>query len=215
MIPDGATTWDLLNTWKVRRIISSNAQDWYKYARITRGREVRNGEIRLVVGVDKVSSWGIATSACNTSQTAFYVFKHDPTHLYKWDCVGGSGRVGPQKRDIADLIKDNVSPENQSIFIRSVNFTFSGKIWNDFSSTDIRQFGSSSGPDSHGNPDEPGNLSSYDPSSGAPGASSITPGSGSTFSALCRQTGTTQASLLDIPCVDFDPVERLGVSRPA
>ena len=105
MTPDGATTWDLRHLRRFRRIISCNAQDWYKHARITRGREVRNGEIRLV---DKVSSWGIATSACNTGQTASYVFKRDPTHLYKWDCVGGSGRVGPQKREIGDLIKDNV-----------------------------------------------------------------------------------------------------------
>jgi hypothetical protein len=106
---------------------------------ITRGRDVKNGDIRVVVGVDKVSSWGIATSACNTGQTASYVFKHDPTHAYKWDCIGGSGRVGPQKSEIHDLIEDNAVPQNQCVFVRTINFTLSGKMWNDFPSEAVQQ----------------------------------------------------------------------------
>lgn len=214
-MPDGATTRNLLNTRRVRLYISSNAEDWYKYARITRGREVGNGEIRLVVGVDKVSSWGIATSACRTGQTASYVFKRDPTHLYTWDCIGGSGRVGPQKREITDLIRDNTRPENQTIFIRTINFTLSGKMWNDFPSNDIGQSDSSERP---GNPDGSSGPGSHGPPSGVPGPSNTegrgfgSPGSGSTFAALCHQIGTTQASLSNIPRVKFDPVER-GVSR--
>ena len=128
VMPNGATTQNLLNTWGVRDTISSNAMDWYTYTRTIRGRYVKNGDIRVVVGVDKVSSWGIATSACNTDQTASYVFKHDPTHTYQWDCIGGSGRVGPQNREIRDLIEeDNDVPENQCVFVRTINFTLSGK----------------------------------------------------------------------------------------
>ena len=214
MMPDGATTRDLLDTQKVRHIISSNAQGWYKYARNTRGRVVGNGEIRLVIGVDKVSSWGIATSACSTGQTASYVFKHDPTHLYRWDCIGGSGRVGPQKREIGDLVENNILPENQSIFIRTINFTLSGKMWNDIPSNGIQQSGSferPSGPDSFGNPDASGGPGPSSGSSSTEGRGISSSGSGNTFSASSHRIGTTQASLFDFPCVLFDPVER-GVS---
>jgi len=39
-------------------------EHWYKYNTTDkRGRPVENGDIRIVVGCDKVSSWGIATLA--------------------------------------------------------------------------------------------------------------------------------------------------------
>jgi hypothetical protein len=138
-MPDGATTQNLLNTWPVRQIIIRDARVWYQYARYTRGRNVKDGDIRVVVGFDKVTSWGIATSTCNTGQTASFVLKHDSTHLYRWDCIGGSGRVGPQKDEIDDLIRDNTVPQNQCVFVRTLNFTVSGEIWDDLPSEAVQQ----------------------------------------------------------------------------
>ena len=140
-MPSGATTQDLLNTQVVYDIITSNADAWYHHARVTRGRDVKNGDIRVVVGVDNVTSWGIATSACNNDQTASYLFKHDQTQSSKWDCIGGSGRAGPHTSDIRDLIQgDNTVPRNQCVFVRTINFTVSGEMWNNFSSEVVEDF---------------------------------------------------------------------------
>jgi hypothetical protein len=132
IMPKGAKTEDLLNTWALEQVVSLNAREWFRYARYTRGRNVKNGCIRVVVGVDKVSAWGIATSSCNTGQTASFVFKRDSTHTYKWDCIGGSGRVGPQQDEIQDLMEldDGITtPQNQCAFVRTMNCTLSEKIW--------------------------------------------------------------------------------------
>jgi hypothetical protein len=201
-MPDGATTQNLLNTWGVRDTISKKAKDWYQYARFTRGRYVKNGDIRVVVGIDKVSSWGIATSACSTGQTASYIFKHDPIHTYKWDCIGGSGRVGPQRTEIQDLIENNIVPQNQCVFVRAINFTLSGKSWNDFPSEAVQHLVQQPGSES-------GRFFSRDSSSnrGRPRGGHGSAGSGGTSSSHTRQ-----ACSHDSESVNFDPVE-LGVSR--
>ena len=199
IMPDGATTKDLRNTRRLRYAISSNAKDWYTYARDTRGRDVRNGEIRVVVGVDKVSSWGIATSTCNTGQTASFVFKPDSGQFYRWDCVGGSGRVSPQPREI---IEDNVVPQNQCVFVRTINFTLSGKMWNNPPSETVEQLGPGSG--NFGNRYS---TSSNRGSRGGHGRSA----SGNQSSGY--QAASMQESLQWNQSVNFDPVE-VGVSRP-
>jgi hypothetical protein len=199
-MPDGAATQDLLNTWVIRDTISSNAEDWYEYARRRRGRDVKNGDIRVIVGVDKVSSWGIATSACNTGQTASYVFKHDPNHNYKWDCIGGGGRVGPHESELLGLIEDNTVPQNQCVFLRTINFTFSGKMWKNFPSEAVEELGPGSG--SFDYPD----LGSSSRGRSREGQGST--GTGSTSS----QPGSTQSSFNCTPSVNFEPVE-LGVSH--
>ena len=198
-MPDGATTQNLLNTRGVRSIISSNAKYWYTYATETRGRDIKSGDIRVVVGIDKVSSWGIATSACNAGQTASYVFKHDPTHAYKWDCMGGSGRVGPLKVETHDLIEENAVLENQCVFVRTMNFTLSGKIWNDFPSEAVQQPVQGSGKSSR--------RGSAFGNRGGPRGRQSSSGRGSTSSG--HQPGSTQGTSYCL--VNFDPVE-LGVS---
>jgi hypothetical protein len=141
IMPKGAKTEDLFNTWALDRVVSLNAREWFRYARYTRGRNVKNGGIRVVVGVDKVPSWGIATSTCNTGQTASFVFKCDSTHTYRWDCIGGSGRVGPQEGEIEDLKDDDiVTPQNQCAFVRTMNCTLSEKAWRKMlSESDVTQ----------------------------------------------------------------------------
>jgi len=132
MMPDGATTQNLLATVQIQQCISENAQIWYDYARNERGRAVSNGDIRVVIGTDKVKSWGIATCTCNADQTATLTFKRDTCRnrtRYCWDCTGGSGKVGPSGTEIRDLRQSN--PENQCVFVRTMNFTVSGEIWYD------------------------------------------------------------------------------------
>jgi len=205
ILPEGATTEDLLNTRGVRSTISSNAKDWYTYAKEIRGRsDIKKGDIRVVVGIDKVSSWGIATSASNTGQKASYVFKHDPTHAYEWDCTGGSGRVGPQKSEIRDLIGDDDHvPENQCVFVRTINFTFSARIRNEVSSDSaVYQTGL-----------VPGYFDRRYSASGNRGGSKGRRGSsGRGNSSSGHQPHSMQGPLDCIESLKFDPVEP-GVSR--
>ena len=58
IMPKGATTQNLLNsdTWLVRQIVIRNAKVWYQYATYTRGRKIKDGDIRVLVGFDKVTS---------------------------------------------------------------------------------------------------------------------------------------------------------------
>jgi hypothetical protein len=145
IMPDGARTQDLLNTRGVRDAISSNGEEWYRYAKNIRGREIKNGDIRVVIGVDKVSSWGMAASACNSGRAVSYVFKHDSVNAHKWDCTGESGRTGPQSREIRDLIEDGAIPQNQCVFVRTINFSLSKKMWKNISSEVLEELDSGSG----------------------------------------------------------------------
>lgn len=156
IMPDGAKTQNLLNTWQVRQTIIRDARVWYQYAKYTRGRDVRDGDIRVVIGFDKVNSWGIATSTCNTGQTASFMLKHDSTHVYRWDCIGGSGRVGPRKDEIDDLrvAENDVIPQNQCVFVRTLNFTVSGKIWDDLQLESVLRLESGSRPGHRNSPSD-------------------------------------------------------------
>ena len=199
-MPDGAVSEDLQNTEGICHLIASNAAEWYKYATVTRGRKVKNGDIRVVVGVDKASSWGIATSACNATQTAVYEFKHDPIHTYRWNCSAGSGRAGPHKSDIRDLIQDNKVPKNQCIFVRTMNFTLSGEMWNNFPSEAVQESDPGSGGFGAGGSDSINRgRSRGGPADGTGGTSSG------------HQPSSAPGGLNFAPSVIFDPVE-LGVS---
>ncbi len=130
-MPDGASTEDLLNELHIHQYISANIQNWYDYARNERGRNIKTGDIRVVIGVDKVTSWGIATSTCNSGQSASFMFIGSQSRSYRWDCTGGSGRVGPDEIGISDLRQNNITPQNQCVFVRTMNVTLSGEIEDD------------------------------------------------------------------------------------
>ena len=199
-MPDGAISEDLQNTESICDLIANNAAEWYKYATVTRGRKVKNGDIRVVVGVDKASSWGIATSACNTAQTASYEFKHDPIHAYRWNCTAGSGRVGPRKSEIRDLMQDNPVPKNQCVFVRTMNFTLSGEMWRNFPSDAVEEADPGLGNFSTGG---------FDSTKERRSGGGRGDGTGSTSSG--HRPSSTPGGFNCAQSVNFDPVE-LGVS---
>jgi len=168
IMPDGATTEDLLNHKLVKKYIAKNAESWYTYIKEERGREVENGDIRLVVGFDKVASWGIATFASTTvEQQVRLEFKTNDSdqaasRTYTWNCVGGgSGRVGPDEEEMDDLRMPNDPSatesklKNQTVFVRTLNFNLNGEAWDDLTIHKIRSSDRSNndfGPPSHQQP---------------------------------------------------------------
>jgi len=178
-MPDGATTEDLLNHEVVEEYIAKNAQSWYTYVRKKRGRKVKNGDIRLVIGFDKVASWGIATFANSVGEEVRLEFKSNhsdrvASRAYSWNCVGGgSGRVGPDEEEMDGLREPSEESvlKNQSVFVRTLNFNLKGEASDDSTIHEIR----SSDHSSH----DPRPPSSQQPPSGPSGSQSS---SGSTNS---------------------------------
>lgn len=126
---------------------------WYKYAKEVRGWSIKNGDLRVVVGVDKTSSWGMATFASRTEvrdvQLQFRQIDH-PEHggMYRWEYEGmvNAARVGPSRRQIDALIPPNTesqsqqlsSFENQCIFVRTLNTNLQDDTWEMMESEWIR-----------------------------------------------------------------------------
>jgi len=146
MMPEGATSHDLRNKRVLERYVAKNIRHWYEYAIVERGRsDVENGDIRLVVGCDKVSFWGIATFASAVEEKVSFEFKsgngNTAVRDYVWDShIGtGNGRVGPQEVEIRDLRTDAESPlQNQCVFVRTMNMNFSEKAWREVAACKVR-----------------------------------------------------------------------------
>ncbi|KJA19859.1 hypothetical protein HYPSUDRAFT_143195, partial [Hypholoma sublateritium FD-334 SS-4] len=62
-VPEGAVALDLENVPRFRAYAAANVENWYRYVNGPRGREAKNGEVRLVIGCDKTTSWGMASVA--------------------------------------------------------------------------------------------------------------------------------------------------------
>jgi hypothetical protein len=108
IMPHGAHTETLTNTLRFQRYISANAESWYRYVNYIRGREARNGDVRLVVGCDKASSWGMATFSNSTAQNFHMTFKAadeiGSSHSSEWECSGTvEARSGPDPEETEEL----------------------------------------------------------------------------------------------------------------
>jgi len=137
IMPDGAVTYNLLNHQPIREYFAKNVDSWYNYAIHTRGRTVRNGDIRVVIGCDKVISWGIATVSSDFEQNVRFEFKDISdgiaSRTYSFDRIGSGGsscRVGPLAAELQDLLQDtDTTPlQNQCVFVRTMNLTFAEEV---------------------------------------------------------------------------------------
>jgi hypothetical protein len=144
-MPEGAVSLDLENDAGFSDYLEANVWKWYEYVSRVRGRrDIRNGQIRLVIGCDKTTTWGIATvpgmSQQSTTKLRFKPLDttHSSTALYTWECSGMvEERVGPH-RDEIDVMRntdDGGHPEldttlrNQCLFVRTMTATFSHDEW--------------------------------------------------------------------------------------
>ena len=129
----------------------ANAANWYRFLNGPCGREVKNGDIRLVVGSDKTTSWSITTfPAANQTQQNSCRFKFGPSEgdsasAYRWPDNSGVAevRTGPDSNEIDELRIDSDPPdvqfENQCLFVRALSVTLTDDIWADIHTL---QFGS-------------------------------------------------------------------------
>ena len=144
-MPQGARSEDLGNFARFREYAAANVADWYKFVNGPRGREAKNGDVRLVVGFDKTTSWGIATFANQTQQNScrlrFGPSEGDSASTYTWSENSGvtDVRAGPDSDEGDELRIDGDPPdvqfENQCLFVRTLNVTLTDDVWADIHST--------------------------------------------------------------------------------
>lgn len=133
VMPDGAVSEDLTSTDIISTYVARNAKSWYGLVTEARGIDIGDGEIRLVVGVDKVSTWGIATFSQGTGDSRLE-FKFEDNSRgdppYRWYAGGhGHGRVGPREMEMSDLRQTTDTPLcNQCIFMRTLNYNIRGDV---------------------------------------------------------------------------------------
>ncbi|KAJ7483242.1 hypothetical protein FB451DRAFT_102519 [Mycena latifolia] len=61
LLPDGASRWDLRDLQVFRNYALKHAQSWYEFVNGVLGRMVANGDLYLVTGVTKSTTWSVAS----------------------------------------------------------------------------------------------------------------------------------------------------------
>ena len=148
-MPKGAIALDLENVPLFREYVTANVAKWYKFVNGERGREAKNGDIRVVIGCDKTTSWGMAAILNGTQQKAcqlkFKILEEPRAKLsgtpYTWEYSGmAEVRVGPDVKEINALRNGDGDPfdtsppseeefSNQCLFVRTLNATLNEEAW--------------------------------------------------------------------------------------
>ncbi|KAF8157956.1 hypothetical protein B0H34DRAFT_436166 [Crassisporium funariophilum] len=149
-MPEGANSEELENFGRFREYAAANVEHWYEFVNGPRGREAKNGDIRLVVGCDKSTAWGIAIFANHTQQQndcrLTFSAAVEPSggvigRTYSWAYSGmAEVRAGPDPREVNELKQGdgtrNASSddgyENQCLFVRTLNITMRDNVWAKF-----------------------------------------------------------------------------------
>uniref|UniRef100_A0A8H7XWW5 Uncharacterized protein n=1 Tax=Psilocybe cubensis TaxID=181762 RepID=A0A8H7XWW5_PSICU len=140
-MPEGAYKEELNNISKFRNHIAIHAESWYRFANGPCGREIQNGDLRLVIGCDKTTYWGIATFYDVVQQKNLrlhYVARQGadgrriPDKTYSWEHNGGAEvRVGPDREENDDILSEPGQGPllNQCLFLRTLTVTLSEDLW--------------------------------------------------------------------------------------
>jgi len=143
-MPQGAYHEDLKNIRRFREYALIHAESWYVYANGPCGREIGNGDLHLVTGCDKTTSWGIATyshlQSTRPEDNVSLRFnpvgnerqgRHSLYTTYGWDYEGvAEVKSGPEEGELMDLgLNGSVPPRNQCTFIRSLTLAFRDDDW--------------------------------------------------------------------------------------
>ena len=211
--PRAARSEDLRNRKRFREYAEANVAEWYKFVNGPRGREAENGDVRLVYGFDKTTSWGMATFVNHTQVTQqngcrlkFGPLEGDSS-TYTWLEISGviDARAGPDANENDELRIGSDSPDfqfdNQCLFVRTLNITLTDDVWVDVHSS----LGSV-----HVDPRHDGDHSASNP----PQSSSPSTGGGSNLSSSPgAQYGTQRAtdSIHGLGNVDLATVNNRGM----
>ena len=148
-MPNGAYHEDLLSLEKFLSVKSKDVVEWYRFTIGTRRRHIKNGQLRLVTGCDKTSSWGIATYSDlrGPATLSLAADSTQPPVEYTWNYEGrvtANLKAGPKSEESLDSAgREEYPPDsrNQCTFLRSFTFTLAEDVWKEMLST-VTQDGS-------------------------------------------------------------------------
>jgi hypothetical protein len=125
LLPDGASRANLRPLNKFRNYAVKHAQRWYEFVNGSLERRVENGDLYLVTGTDKSSSWSIAavenqSEDCRISLKlkAAQVGVAQTSCLWEWETASSFADSGPRRP-----LEEQSWGENQTVFLRGYKVT--------------------------------------------------------------------------------------------
>ncbi|KAJ7469877.1 hypothetical protein B0H11DRAFT_1392377 [Mycena galericulata] len=120
LLPDGASRTDLRRLKRFRDSAFKNAQRWYAFVNGDLERMVENGDLYLVTGTDKSSSWSVAavenhSEDCRISLKlkAAQVGSAGTSCTWEWETASSFADSGPRRRP-----GDGEWSDNQTVSLR-------------------------------------------------------------------------------------------------
>ncbi|KAJ7471527.1 hypothetical protein B0H11DRAFT_1371391 [Mycena galericulata] len=125
-LPHGARLEKLANLESMKQHVAKNAESWYTYINDVRGRGLANGDLYLVTGCEKSSSWGMA-SFHSIHEEFQLTFKPtaDANAAYKYRWKGIHGRKNPARTKTSKP----ALMINQTTFVHGFSISLGGGIW--------------------------------------------------------------------------------------
>ncbi|KAF7345423.1 Tkl tkl-ccin protein kinase [Mycena venus] len=125
LLPDGASRWDLRPQQLFRDYALKHAENWYTFVNGNLRRMAGNGDLYLVTGVTKSTSWGVAAVENHSSEgklslklKAAQIGNGSATYTWEWESAGSSVNAGPRRRAGEEEWRDN-----QTVFLRGFKVT--------------------------------------------------------------------------------------------
>jgi hypothetical protein len=129
LLPDGASRWDLRPQQLFRDYALKHADNWYAFVNGNLQRMVGNGDLYLVTGVTKSTSWGVAAIENHSGERqislrlkAAQISNFGATCAWEWESSGSSVDSGPRHRPGEEEWRDN-----QSVFLRGFKVALRSK----------------------------------------------------------------------------------------
>ncbi|KAJ7661321.1 hypothetical protein DFH06DRAFT_988381 [Mycena polygramma] len=120
ILPDGGSRTNLRRLQVFRDYALKHAHAWYAFVNGHLGRMVGSGELYLVTGVDKSSSWSVAAienvaEGCELSLKlkAAQAASGSASCAWEWECTSSFANSGPRRRP-----EEEAWTDNQTVFLR-------------------------------------------------------------------------------------------------
>ncbi|KAJ6568350.1 hypothetical protein DFH09DRAFT_1467258, partial [Mycena vulgaris] len=118
--PDGASRWDLLPLQRCRDYALKHGESWYAFVNGRLGRMIGSGDLYLVTGVIKSTSWSIAAienesgdGKVSLKLKAAQFGNAGASCAWEWESANSSVNSGPRRRLGEESWRDN-----QTVFLR-------------------------------------------------------------------------------------------------
>lgn len=149
-MPEDVYVVKIKNQERLRTYVSAHIATWYSFVRRTLGRDIGNGELRVVYGYRKSTAFGFAavSTAKKPTETRLTFCENEgwtrqSGYKYRWSQIGSADvKTGPEYEESAELMypvygTSRKLPENQCLFISTLDAKLSEKAWKSMESLPV------------------------------------------------------------------------------